>query len=99
MALALNIGKCTLLGNYRENPWFVDFCIRLLQGSPQVLGLLVHNPFPNAPPRYIRAVIYEYHFTNRNTLHQTGAWWRRELKGIYLPAIMTQRSAEDVRSP
>ncbi len=75
------------LGNYRQNPWLFNFCVRLLEGSPEVLELLGHNPFPNAPPRYVRAVLYEYHFTDFATRRQTGAWWRRELKGIYLPPI------------
>ena len=43
------------LGDYRQNPWFVNFCERLLQGSPDVLALLERNPFPDKPPRYIRA--------------------------------------------
>ena len=75
------------LSDYRRNPWFINFCLRLLQGSPQTLALLEHNPFPNAPPRYVRAVAYEYHFTSFAERRQGGAWWRRELKGIYLPAL------------
>jgi hypothetical protein len=75
------------LGDYQENPWFVNFCIRLLQGSPQVLALLEKNPFPNAPPKYIRAVVYEYHFTDFATRQKTGEWWRRTPSGVYLPAI------------
>jgi predicted DCC family thiol-disulfide oxidoreductase YuxK/uncharacterized membrane protein YphA (DoxX/SURF4 family) len=75
------------LGDYRENPWFVNFCIRLLQGSPQVLALLEKNPFPNAPPKYIRAVIYDYHFTDAATRRKTGEWWSRTPVGIYLPVI------------
>jgi hypothetical protein len=75
------------LGNYQQNPWLVNFCVRLLQGSPEVLALLERNPFPNAPPRYIRAVAYDYHFTNFATRRKTGAWWRRERTGEYLPAI------------
>jgi lipase maturation factor 1 len=75
------------LGDYRQNPWFVNFCVRLLQGSPKVLSLLERNPFPAAPPRYVRAVVYDYHFTTLATRRQTGAWWRREEKREYLPAI------------
>ena len=75
------------LRDYRENPWFVNFCVRLLQGSPEVLGLLQRNPFPDAPPRYIRAEVYEYHFTTWQERRATGAWWRREFKGEYLPVI------------
>jgi len=75
------------LNDYRHNPWFINFCVRLLQGSPEVLDLLERNPFPNAPPRYIRAVVYNYHFTDFATRRKTGAWWRRDLNGDYLPAI------------
>jgi hypothetical protein len=75
------------LGNYQQNPWFLNFCVRLLQGSPQVLALMDKNPFPDAPPKYIRAELYEYHFTDSAARRKTGEWWRRELLGNYLPAI------------
>src|SRR5260370_25200917 len=52
------------LGSYRNNPWFVNFAFRLLQGSPDVLALLGANPFSAAPPRYIRALSYDYTFTD-----------------------------------
>ncbi len=75
------------LGNARQNPWFVSFCHRLLEGSPDVLALLGQNPFRGKPPRYIRARLYEYQFTTRMERKRTGAWWKRELKGEYLPAV------------
>lgn len=75
------------LGNYRTNRWFMEFIERLLQGSPEVLGLLEENPFPKAPPQYIRAVLYEYHFTDFDTKRAEGTWWRRERKGLYLPEV------------
>src|SRR5204863_892201 len=75
------------LGSYRSNPWFVNFVFRLLEGSPDVLALLDRNPFPDAPPRYIRAPIYDYTFTDRQTRRATGAWWRREPRGTYLRAV------------
>lgn len=75
------------LGNYRSNPWFVNFVIRLLEGSPQVLKLIEKNPFPNTPPRYIRAVLYEYRFTDFKTRKRAGNWWKRKYKGIYLPPV------------
>jgi len=86
------------LGSYRQNPWFVNFCARLLDGSPEVVRLLKRNPFPAGPPRYIRAVVYEYHFTDWRTWRQTGAWWRRELKGLYIPTI-SRRAAEPAAPP
>jgi predicted DCC family thiol-disulfide oxidoreductase YuxK len=75
------------LGNYQSNPWFVRFCIRLLQGSPPVSELLEKNPFPEAPPKYIRAMVYEYHFTDAATKKKSGEWWRREFVADYLPMI------------
>jgi predicted DCC family thiol-disulfide oxidoreductase YuxK len=75
------------LGTYRQNPWLLNFCLRLLQGSPQVIGLLAHNPFPGAPPRYIRAIVYDYHFTDFSTRRATDQWWRRENAREYLPAM------------
>jgi predicted DCC family thiol-disulfide oxidoreductase YuxK len=75
------------LGGYEQNPWFENFCLRLLQGSPQVLALLGKNPFPNHPPRYIRAGLYDYHFTNFAGRRVTGAWWKREFTGAYLPPV------------
>ncbi len=75
------------LGSYEENPWFINFLARLLQGSPEVLALLKKNPFPDQPPRYLRAVLYEYRFTNSETHRRTGAWWRRERKGLYCPVL------------
>jgi len=75
------------LGDVRQNPWFVNLCERLLQGSPGVQALLEKNPFPDKPPRYIRAEFYEYRFTTPAERQATGAWWHREPAGEYLPAI------------
>ena len=75
------------LGDYRQNPWFGNFCVQLLQGSPEVLALLANNPFPSRPPRYVRAGLYEYHFTNLQEHHESGFWWKRERTGEYLPAF------------
>jgi lipase maturation factor 1 len=75
------------LGNYQDNPWFENFCERLLQGSPPVLALLQKNPFPKHPPKFIRAELYEYHFTGPAERRATGAWWQREPAGEYLPPV------------
>jgi hypothetical protein len=52
-----------------------------------VLGLLRANPFPEGPPRYVRAMIDRYHFTDPATRRATGAWWRREPLGPYAPVL------------
>src|SRR5262245_573910 len=71
------------LSDYSRQPWFRNLLVRLLQGSPEVLALLEHNPFPDRPPRTVRAVVYDYHFTDVATRGATGAWWRREMLGLY----------------
>src|SRR5262249_27389543 len=75
------------LSDYRSNQWFMNFLIRLMEGSPPVLNLLQYNPFPDHPPRYMRALYYEYHFTGRDERNQTGQWWKRELIGLYCPTL------------
>ena len=75
------------LSNYQLNPWFVNLAVRLLEGSPEATALLGSNPFPNQPPRFVRAMVYEYTFTDWATQTRTGAWWKREPKGQYLPAV------------
>jgi uncharacterized membrane protein YphA (DoxX/SURF4 family) len=75
------------LGGPRGNPWFFAFEKCLLENSPSVLALLGPNPFPRQPPKYIRALLYEYHFSDRATRRATGEWWRREVKGLYAPPL------------
>ena len=75
------------LGSYRHNPWFINLAERLLQGSPDVLRLLEHNPFPEKPPRFVRAELYEYRFTDFATKRADGTWWESEYLGLYLPPV------------
>lgn len=77
------------LGNYRDrrNRWFVAFLERLLEGSPAVLGLLKSNPFPDAPPRYVRAAVYDYRFTDLASRRATDAWWKREAAAFFCPVM------------
>ena len=66
------------LGNFRSSPWLQNLFVRLLQGEPAVLGLLKTNPFPDKPPRFIRAQIARYQFTDYDERRRTGNWWIRE---------------------
>jgi len=81
------------LGSYRQNPWFVQTVISLLHGKPEVAALFERNPFPQSPPRYVRAVFYRYRFTTVQEHRETGAWWKRQELGEYLPGV----SLDDVR--
>lgn len=75
------------LGSYQGNPWFMNLLVRLLEGQAEVLALLAHNPFPGEPPRYIRAVLYEYTFSTREQYKADFRWWDRSLKGLYCPVL------------
>ncbi len=59
----------------------------LLSNDPDVLALFAGNPFPTAPPRQIRAVLWQYHFSTLEEKRQKRIWWRRELLGLYAPVI------------
>jgi hypothetical protein len=87
------------LGDVRQNVWFVNFCIRLLQGSPDVLELMESNPFPDQPPRYIRARLYDYRFTTHAEKAQSGAWWKREFKHEYLRPLLLEMLQPPARTP
>jgi predicted DCC family thiol-disulfide oxidoreductase YuxK len=75
------------LSSAQDNPWILSAAARLLQGSPEVLRLFDSNPFPDAPPGAVRAVLYEYRFTTPEERRETHAWWHRIEKGLYFPPI------------
>ena len=70
------------LGSCQRQPWLHAFLARILEGRPEVLGLLAHDPFPNAPPRYLRTPEAQYRFS-----HQHGQWWVREPIEDYCPEV------------
>jgi lipase maturation factor 1 len=75
------------LEGYGNEPWFISLCARLLEGSRPVLALLATNPFPGHPPRMVRAMLYEYHFSDAGTRRASGAWWVRTPRGVFCPAL------------
>jgi hypothetical protein len=75
------------LGRFEENVWFQNFCLRLLQAAPDVLRLLEHDPFNGRPPKYVRAVLYQYRFANQTTHNAEGLWWTRQRLGAYSPVL------------
>jgi lipase maturation factor 1 len=75
------------LGEWRDNPLVFRTEWRLLSNDRDVLSLFAANPFPSAPPRQVRAVLWQYWFTSMAEKREHGLWWRRELLGLYAPAI------------
>ncbi|HUO03905.1 MAG TPA: lipase maturation factor family protein [Candidatus Binataceae bacterium] len=75
------------LGTPEQNPWLSGFITRLLENSPDVTALLAYNPFPDKPPRYVRAIMYDYRFTTPEEKAATGDWWVRTPEGMYFPPV------------
>jgi hypothetical protein len=70
-----------------RNPWFGDLLYKLLEGAPPVLALLAENPFPDEPPKWVRATRYKYRFTTPAERTTTGDCWVREPLGPYVPPL------------
>ena len=70
-----------------QDEWFIALLQQLLRGDAATLSLLKTNPFPDHPPRYLRARYYRYRFTTAAERRQTGRWWDRQLVSEYVPPI------------
>ncbi|TMA71035.1 MAG: lipase maturation factor family protein [Deltaproteobacteria bacterium] len=66
-------------------PWTLHLVWKLLHNDPGALSLLANDPFPDDPPRYVRARLYRYEFTPPGDA--SGDWWRRTLLGEWLPPL------------
>jgi lipase maturation factor 1 len=77
----------SLSNSWRTYPFVLETEDRLLKNDADVLALFAGNPFPGTPPNRVRAVIYQYWFTDMKTKRETGLWWRRELLGPYAPTL------------
>ena len=75
------------LNKYERQYWFRRFMGRLLVGSADVVKLLHGNPFADDPPTYVRAMVYNYHFTDPQRRQATKHWWRRDGKRAYSPVL------------
>jgi lipase maturation factor 1 len=78
------------LGDWQQNDLVPLTEERLLDNDPDVLALFRENPFSQAPPRYVRAVLWQYWFTSMEEKQRTGNWWKRDLLGLYAPELTRQ---------
>jgi hypothetical protein len=70
-------------GPLDEQPWAIHLVYKLLKGDSGVRGLLAHDPFPDRPPRHVRARYYSYRYARAG---EPGVW-HRELVGEYLRPV------------
>ena len=78
------------LGDWQQNNLVPLTEERLLVNDADVLTLFRGNPFAQAPPRYVRAVLWQYWFTSMEEKRRTGNWWKRNLMGLYAPELTRQ---------
>ena len=72
---------------YYYHPWILNLVAKLLQGDQATSKLLALDPFLEEPPRFIRAELYEYQFTDPEEKRKTGHWWKRTYAREYLPPL------------
>jgi len=82
------------LGHWRSNPIVPRTEERLLDNNPSVLALFASNPFPQQPPKQVRAVLWQYWFTSMSEKRDSGLWWRRQLLGDYAPTLARDASGQ-----
>jgi len=75
------------LGSWQQNPMVPRTEELLLENDSAVVGLFAGNPFPNAPPRFIRAVLWQYWFSTPEQKRREGLWWNRQFIGAYAPTL------------
>lgn len=77
--------------HFEEATWFHAFLYHLLKGTPEVLKLVRFNPFPDHPPTYVRAVMYDYTFSSYKEKKELGIWWKRDLMGLFSPTLSLKK--------
>jgi lipase maturation factor 1 len=82
------------LGDWQQSNFVALTEERLLENDPSVLGLFKANPFPQSPPRYVKAVLWQYWFTSMEEKQHTGNWWKRNLLGLYAPVVTRQQDGK-----
>ena len=82
------------LGSWQDYPIVVRTEVRLLSNDKDVLDLFAANPFPQAAPHLVRAVLWQYWFTSLQEKRATGLWWRRQYLGLYAPTVEREANGE-----
>jgi len=75
------------LGPWQQNLMVPRTEELLLENDRDVLGLFRGNPFPDKPPRFVRAVLWQYWFSTMDEKRREGIWWRGQLLGDYAPTL------------
>ncbi|HEU5053956.1 MAG TPA: lipase maturation factor family protein [Hanamia sp.] len=75
----------------QEYPWVYNLIWKLLRNDPNATGLFASNPFSKKPPRYVRAVLYQYSFAKPGNPNHF--WWNRKKLGLWIQPLSTSDTA------
>ena len=75
-----------------EYPWTYHLIWKILHNDSGILGLFSENPFPGSPPKFIRAVLYQYRFVQPGNSDRK-SWSRERVSDPWIPPL----SAADPR--
>ena len=73
------------MNRYENNPWIVHLAYKLLKGEKEIFTLLETNPFPNRPPKFIKAEHYLYKL--KRPWDHSDEWYKRTWIKEYLPPL------------
>jgi hypothetical protein len=76
------------MSTYDDEPWLVHLVYKLLRGDAALRRHFAVDPFPDAPPRWIRADLYRYELTRG--AERSDAWWRRTYVGPYMRPLRAE---------
>jgi hypothetical protein len=79
------------MGSPGQYPFTLNVVWKLLHNDPGTLGLFADNPFPDEPPRFVRARLYKYSFAPPG--NPEGAYWAREYRGDWLPPLSADNAS------
>ncbi len=68
-----------------QYPWTYNLVWKLLHNDSNATNLFADNPFPNKPPRFIRATLYRYQFAKPG--NPQGFYWSRKEIGGWIPVL------------
>jgi hypothetical protein len=71
------------MSDYRYNPWTLNLVAKFLRADKGTMGLLRRDPFNGKRPRFVKAEVYLYKFTN---MGEEG-YWKRVWMHSYLPPL------------
>ncbi len=74
-----------------DDRWLKALLLKLLENDRPTLKLLRTNPFPDAPPTFVRATLYRYRFSPPRLRRETGAWWVRSRVGVHTAPLRLRR--------